>query len=139
MAVDEFHYHRGRGLPAWERIGHPLDTLTLLACALWASEIAYTPKRLPVYLGLAVFSCLFVTKDEWVHKQVCSAGEQWLHALLFVLHPCVLFVWGFAWASSQATGLMRAQAILIFLFMIYQTLYWSLSWKPPKPLQPTDR
>ncbi len=29
MAVDEVHFHRQRGLPRWERLGHPLDTLTV--------------------------------------------------------------------------------------------------------------
>jgi hypothetical protein len=31
MAVDEVHFHRQRGLPRWERLGHPLDTLTVCA------------------------------------------------------------------------------------------------------------
>ena len=33
--------------------------------------------------GLAIFSCLLVTKDEFSHKQDCPAAEQWLHAILF--------------------------------------------------------
>ena len=32
MMVDELHFHRRRGLPRWERIGHPLDTATVLVC-----------------------------------------------------------------------------------------------------------
>lgn len=35
MAVDEAHFHRWRGLPRWERLGHSLDTLTVLACFMW--------------------------------------------------------------------------------------------------------
>jgi len=28
MGVDEFYFHRRRGLPRWERLAHPLDTMT---------------------------------------------------------------------------------------------------------------
>ncbi len=41
MAVDELHFHRRRGLGRWERLGHPLDTLTVLACIGWT--LAVTP------------------------------------------------------------------------------------------------
>jgi len=32
IMIDEFYFHVRRGLPKWERLGHPLDTLTVLAC-----------------------------------------------------------------------------------------------------------
>jgi len=68
MAVDEFVFHRRRGLPRWERLGHPLDTLTAAACYGW---LAFAPpsesSTLGVYVGLCAFSCLFITKDEFVH------------------------------------------------------------------------
>ena len=35
MVVDEGWFHRTRGLPRWERIGHPLDTLTIVLCLAW--------------------------------------------------------------------------------------------------------
>src|SRR6266511_3179227 len=90
MAVDEFYFHRRRGLPRWERLGHPLDTLTALACFVWLLSAAPSALSLSVYVCLSVFSCLFVTKDEPVHSKHCSPNEQWLHALLFSLHPLVL-------------------------------------------------
>ena len=43
-----------------------------------------------VYAGLAVFSCLFVTKAEWLHARLCGPGEQWIHSLLFLLQPAAL-------------------------------------------------
>jgi hypothetical protein len=60
MAVDEFYFHRRRGLPRWERLGHPLDTLTALACFVWLLSAAPSASSLSVYTGLSVFSCLFV-------------------------------------------------------------------------------
>src|ERR1700722_1323339 len=97
MIGDEAFFHRKRRLPLWERVGHPLDTLTVLACYAWVLFVSCGPGTLKVYVGLAAFSTLFVTKDEFVHKQHCSGTEQWLHALLFVLHPVVFLVLAIAW------------------------------------------
>jgi len=126
MVVDEGWFHRARGLPRWERIGHPLDTLTIAACLAWL--IATTPESpaaLPVYIALAVFSTLFVTKDEAVHARLCSPGEHWLHAVLFVLHPIVLAAFGYLWWTG-AVGLLAGQLGIAIAFMAYQVLYWTV-------------
>ncbi len=34
ITFDEWYFHLKRGLPKWERIGHPLDTLTAIFCLL---------------------------------------------------------------------------------------------------------
>ena len=125
MFVDEFYFHRKRGLPRWERIGHPLDTLTVLACFAY---LFFTPKDSlspSVYVGLAAFSSLFVTKDEWVHQKECNASEQWLHAVLFVLHPVVLYS---AFVCAQADHLkpfLWVQFALAGAFFLYQWVYWN--------------
>ncbi len=41
ILVDEFYFHRRRGLPIWERWGHPLDTLSLLICWLFLLCLPY--------------------------------------------------------------------------------------------------
>ena len=132
MVVDEFYCHRRRGLPQWERIGHPLDTLTVLGCYAVALARPLTTASLRTYVVLAAFSCLFVTKDEIVHAKHCKPFEHWLHALLFVLHPIVLVSMGFLWLR-EARMLMLAQAVLTLFFGLYQTLYWNTSWtKSPR-------
>ena len=145
MGFDEFYFHRRRRLPRWERVGHPLDTLTLLACwglIFWAPA---SPPFFWLYAGLAVFSSLFITKDEFVHARRCPAGEHWLHAVLFVLHPLVLLVSALAWplfdppaavpdylapASFVKAGLIVHAAAGV-LFLVYQTVYWN--WLCPTP------
>jgi hypothetical protein len=146
MAVDEFYFHRQRSLPRWERLGHPLDTLTVLLC--WGF-IWFAPPRgglITIYIALSLFSCLFVTKDEWVHKQHCRAGEQWLHALLFVLHPLLMLSAGLLWpalhrdnGAAPASGwiaytgfegsFFAVNLLLTLMFGLYQLLYWNLLWK----------
>jgi hypothetical protein len=146
IGIDEFYFHLRRGLPKWERIGHPLDTLTVLACFAWIVFIPYSRFSCNLYIGLALFSCVFVTKDEFVHKDCCLASEQWLHALLFINHPIVLTAAGLIWPIADGgTGLTRLNGLIPYaealrgfllmqtgataLFLIYQILYWNVLWK----------
>lgn len=129
MAVDELVFHRRRGLPRWERLGHPLDTLTAAACYGWlAFAPAAAPSTLGVYVGLCAFSCLFITKDEFVHARLCEPLETWLHAVLFVLHPIVfLSFWLLAHAAGER-GLVRVELCLTLGLFAHQVLYWSPFW-----------
>ena len=56
MAFDELYFHRRRGLPQWERIGHPLDTLTVVICLLWLLSVPPSSGAVAIYAGLAIFS-----------------------------------------------------------------------------------
>lgn len=124
MLVDEGYFHRRRGLPRWERVGHPLDTLTVAVCYAWLVFAPRTAPVIPVYAALAIFSCLFVTKDEVVHARLCSRAECWLHALLFLLHPIVLASFGYAWMNGGA-WLVPIQLGLTLVMGAWQIAYWS--------------
>lgn len=147
IGVDEIYYHLKRGLPRWERIGHPLDTLSVVCCLVFILFMPFNSFSLKIYIGLAVFSCLMVTKDEFVHKHHCPVGEHWLHALLFINHPMMLTSAGFMWAA-MANGengpcwvidylrsphilqfFLACQALLATLFMFYQIIYWNFVWR----------
>jgi hypothetical protein len=147
MAFDELYFHRRRGLPRWERIGHPLDTLTVLICLLWLLSVPPGSAAIAIYAGLGIFSCLFVTKDEQVHLHHCDAAEQWVHALLFTLHPLVLLSAGLLWPAAHGirnagTGwihyagnertLLTALCAVVFGFGMFQFIYWNLLWRSPK-------
>jgi hypothetical protein len=129
MLVDEFHFHRRRGLPRWERLGHPLDTLTVLAPLLLTLFLPVAAPWTAIFLALALFSCVFVTKDEWVHARLCAPGEQWLHALLFLLHPLLFGAMWVLWKAGER-GLVSVQAALTFGFLCWQLLYWNGPWAP---------
>lgn len=123
MFVDEFYFHEKRGLPRWERIGHPLDSFVTLLPYIGL----FGGVGVKVYVGLSVFSCLFITKDEYVHTERCGATEHWLHAMLFVLHPLTLACAWFLWERGEKE-IVTLQALVIFLFMSYQIMRWSTSW-----------
>ncbi len=63
MAVDEGWFHRHRGRPRWERLGHPIDTSIVACCYAWLVIAAPSPTHLAVFVGLAIASCLVITKD----------------------------------------------------------------------------
>lgn len=139
ILFDECCFHLKRGLPKWERIGHPLDTLSVLFCLGFVFFVPYSPTALKGFLALSILSCLLVTKDEFVHKHHCPASEQWLHALLFLNHPIMLASIGLMWSpprwispSPLFRPFLALQMGFITLFFLYQLIYWNLIWKESK-------
>jgi len=138
MFVDEFVFHRRRGLPLWERIGHPVDAVSVLVCLLIPIFAQFNTSNLILFAALGLFSCLLITKDEFVHSELCNPIEQWIHSVLFVLHPLVFVGSGMAWylfsqGGSNALGMaLQGQAIFVSLFLVYQITYWLIIYAPPK-------
>ena len=145
MTADEFYFHRRRGLPRWERVGHPIDTLSVLVCYGWLLLVAPDGRAVAVYAALATLSCLLVTKDEHVHRRLCDSAEQWLHAVLFLLHPLVLLAAALLWPALHGPGsgsawirytgwekaFVAGAAAATALFGAYQVIYWNLLCPPP--------
>lgn len=131
MAFDELVFHRRRGLPRWERIGHPLDTATAALCYGWLVWVTpQSPHALAVYIALCAFSSVFITKDELVHARLCAPAEMWLHSLLFVLHPIVFLAFGLVWWGHTELWLLKLELILTLGLLAHQLVYWSLLWQP---------
>src|SRR3569832_756358 len=101
IILDEYLFHIKRGLPKWERIGHPIDTLSVIACFAFVLFIPYEPGYIKYYVITAILSCLMVTKDEFVHKHHCPAAEHWLHSILFVNQSVLLTTMGLMWPKVQ--------------------------------------
>lgn len=129
MVFDEFYFHRKRGLETWERVGHPIDTLSVLACFVFLSLQTPSTQNINIYIALCVFSCLLITKDEFVHTEKCEAKENWLHSILFLLHPITFISAGFLWVLNLSPMFLTIQPIVILIFLIYQIVYWSFFWK----------
>lgn len=129
MLFDEFYFHYRRELKLWERLGHPLDTLTVLVCYGFLLTNDYNQTNLNIFIALSAFSSIFITKDEWVHKEAASAEENWLHAILFVLHPLSFLSAAMIWKDQSNPVFLQIQTAITFLFMLYQILYWSIPWK----------
>lgn len=125
MFIDEFYFHRKRGLLLWERVGHPLDSFTVLVCYLFISLNVPSTFNLYIYAGLCLFSSLFITKDEFVHTVECEATENWVHSILFILHPITFMAAGLIWFHNLSQVVLISFPATIFVFMLYQIIYWS--------------
>lgn len=125
MFGDEFYFHHKRGLPLWEKVGHPVDTFSVLLCYLFLYLQPVNEFNMYVYVGLCAFSCLLITKDEFIHTQLCDAKENWLHAILFVLHPITFLAAGIFWKENLNPTFLLIQPIVLAGFMAYQIIYWS--------------
>lgn len=153
IAIDEFYCHHQRKLPRWERIGHPLDTITVLACLFWILYIPPTATSVRVYLALSIFSSLFVLKDDDVHYRECGVFERWLHTFVLTLHPVVLLSAGLLWPAlhNQAAhfydliqyhgfehSFLAFETTMIVLFLFYQTIYWNFIFQPNNAAPPAN-
>ena len=136
MAVDEFVFHRRREVPRWEWLGHALDTLVFLGCLACPLLLPPLAPNLRIYAGLALFSCLLITKDEFVHQRLCSGGEHWLHAVLFLLHPVVLIGTALLWAGIGAMTVPAPSPGLARAMLVGQGCSWQGSWACSWPLGP---
>jgi hypothetical protein len=141
---DEFHYHRKREpLPRWELWSHPVDTfgvLLLYSVCLFAPLGTWSVSG---FVFLFLLSCFSVTKDEWVHKKHCSSGEQWLHALLFVIHPVTLLFAGlyglsrfprdanynFLQGFRESFWIFELFVVATVLVLLMQVFKGAVSWK----------
>jgi hypothetical protein len=151
---DEFYFHHKRGLGLWEKLGHPADTLTILICYSIVLYFPPTKINIIIYSLFALFSCIFVTKDEFIHSKLCDLKEMWLHAFLFLLHPILFIIVGLYWLTANAfnnsslflkelqdeslrtfTTFFLGQFILTLLMMFYQIIYWNFLWKEPKQIK----
>ena len=148
ILFDEMYFHWKRGLPKWERIGHPLDTLGQLICVGTLLFIPYHEYSIKIFIGLSVLSCLLITKDEFIHKEEAPWEENWLHAVLFILHPLALLtaltiylrihdpevlpqaIVHFLNDTKTLQILLYGYFYSIMLFFIYQAVYWNFIWKP---------
>ena len=127
MTFDEFYFHHRRGLPRWERIGHPVDTLSVIAC-LSMTLSHRTPVAEVIFWSLAVISCIVITKDEFVHAKLCDGGEHWVHSVLFGLHPVVLIGAFLAW-QAELRAILVIETTAAVLFCVYQIIFWNFIWK----------
>ena len=140
MTIDEFGFHHHRAVPRLECMGHVLDTLVFLACITCPLLFPPTPANLRLFGGMAAFSCLLITKDEFIHQRLCSGGEHWVHAILFVLHPLVLVATAFLWISlgTQALPLLQFQVLLVSGFIVFQVSFWTMRRGPEEQAPAID-
>jgi hypothetical protein len=123
ITFDEFHFHWKRNLPQWERIGHPVDSVSLLIPIGFLAFAQRTPAFENAYILFSILSCLCITKDEWIHHEHSEPSENWLHSVLFILHPVVLISGYFVWGTLELPVQLFFYSVLCFT--LYQIIFWN--------------
>lgn len=130
---DELFLHRKRGLTLYEARLHWIDTALVVfvqALAVFCEPTGFT---MTLYLLAAILSCLSITKEEWLHREVCSGSEHWLHAMMFMLHPLSLLAAGITWQRLDRPLIhladWRLNVLLVYtagtaIFLVYEMFYW---------------
>jgi hypothetical protein len=148
--VDEFMFHRKRGLKKVELINEVFDGVLFigaLAIPLFAGFSYWWEK---FYIALCIVSCLSIAKNEFFHKGL-EFGERFTHSLLYVLHPVILFAYYEGWKVNYFDKhyyVWLVQMLYVFLgfqAIAYQIIYWnyihdpkSISDSPPEKGKPEN-
>ena len=77
MLFDEGYFHVRRGLPRWERIGHPVDSAVFMAALAWAAVCPAGGWSLVIFVALGLFSCVVITKDSDFYHSHLLHGKPW--------------------------------------------------------------
>lgn len=124
MTVDEFVFHKRRGLSVFESYGHVADSALFGLALCVPGYMQYSSSALYAFIALGILSSLLITKDEWEHSGSCEPAENWVHALLFINHPVLLFCIGLLWWRGEASLLRSIFPVAVFCFSVYQALAW---------------
>lgn len=130
LNVDEYYFHRKRQLCRLEVYSLLIDGalyLIPLGIAIFA-PISDSWKLL--YIAFATLSCLSVAKNEWFYHHI-EKKERTLHALLYLLHPILLYSFYLSWVENYFVHNLNFWIIQIcylgfgFKTLSYQIIYWN--------------
>jgi 2-polyprenyl-6-hydroxyphenyl methylase/3-demethylubiquinone-9 3-methyltransferase len=122
---DEFYFHQRRRLPKWERIGHPVDTFSVILPFIYMGFMPYTGSTPKLLFLIMLFSCGLISKDEWVHAKLAPATEHWVHSILFVVHPLLFITAWMLWREQGPILVLKLQLLILSTFLVYQIFYWN--------------
>ena len=128
--IDEFKFHRQRGIGKTELTNSLIDGLIFLitlSIAMFSSFNYWSEK---IYIALSILSCLSIAKNEFFYGQLCK-GERFTHSLLYVLHTIILYAYYLSWKTNYfdlhyyiwLTQLLYM--ILGFQALTYSLIYWN--------------
>ena len=129
--MDEHIFHRERGLSPSEIKSGMFDgilfvlTVGLTIFSTYSTGLAY------LYITLASLSCLSIIKHEYFYPDYLSKRERITHALLYIIHPLILYAFYNSWKSNLFDEnlmywmLQLAYFALAFKSASFYIIYWN--------------
>lgn len=135
--VDEYYFHRKRGLVKQEVISAIVDGALYLIPLLIAIFLPFNSLWQKLYIGFAMISCLSIAKNECFYPSL-TAPERVVHALLYILHPVMLYTFYISWEQNYFTTMINFWMIQIIYMALgaktltYQIIYWNYVHQKPE-------
>lgn len=118
--------HCKRGLNRWEKISHPVDAL----CSAITFAIGYfaciykTSLLFWSFCLTALITIIMSFKDEFVHKEHCSAQENLVHAAMFSLNAAALCFGSVVVLVEGSAWVFLVSGAFALLAMLWQISFW---------------
>ncbi|MCO4794186.1 MAG: hypothetical protein KC493_10755 [Bacteriovoracaceae bacterium] len=128
--IDEFKFHKKRGLKKVELINALFDGALFIGALIIPLFTTYSYWWEKLYIAMCICSCLSIIKNEFFYKGL-EIGERVTHALLYVLHPVILFAYYDGWKVNYFDNhyyVWMIQLLYVFLgvqAITYQIIYWN--------------
>lgn len=128
---DEYILHKKRVLSQKEVNSGLIDGLLFLSTVAMTLFTTYTKQLGYLYIALGFLSCLAILKHELFLPSDISPKERLVHAILYVLHPLILYAFYTSWKMNFfATNLtywmlQLGYFALGFKAISYHVIYWN--------------
>ena len=129
--LDEHIFHRERGLSTNEIKSGVFDGILFVITVGLTIFTTYSESLSYLYITLATLSCLSIIKHEYFYPEVLSKKERLTHALLYIVHPLILYAFYLSWQSNLFDQnllywmLQLAYFALAFKSASFYIIYWN--------------
>lgn len=129
--LDEHYFHRKRGLSDNEVKSGMFDGILYVITVGLTIFTTYSKGLSYLYITLALLSCLSIVKHEYFYPETMDKKERITHALLYIIHPLILFAFYQSWQSSLFDNelfywmLQLAYFALAFKAAAFYVIYWN--------------
>ena len=136
--VDEYYFHRKRGLSKYEIASAITDGAFYVLPLIIATFAKFDSIWKTIFIVLAGISCLSIAKNELFYPAL-QVKERIIHSLLYVLHPILLYSFYISWKGNFFDAypnfwiLQLLYVAIGFKTVIYQIIYWNYIHENPKP------
>lgn len=131
LLYDEYVIHKERGLTKREITGGIIDGFLYIATIAVTIFTSYSEQLAFLYISLATLSCLSIVFHELYYPDKIRKTERIIHALLYIIHPLILFAFYESWKSDMFQNnytywmLQLGYFFLAFKTKTYFIIYWN--------------
>ncbi len=131
FAYDEYVLNKRRDLSQGEINSALIDGIIYLSTVAFTIFTTYSDVLGSLYVFLASCSCISIIKNEYFYPNNLPKIERIIHAILYILHPLILYAFYLSWKENFFQTnmtywmLQLGYMALGFKAMSYHVIYWN--------------